>query len=202
MEWKQGFARLIKAKDQNEAKKTRNYLVWKTSKNCPIQFNINFLRLRLVIIEQVWFFKEYFLCLWILRKNWSLVRVEVLGKNQQSHTWGQNHRTAGKIVAWTDSIDSSINQVSSAWEKLVVTRLVFHSHVIINTTTFGQRRLTDICYVPPAESYFACFIMQEIITKSTSSITFFCLRKSIGDLNSCKISGFSSPAFIANNIYM
>ena len=43
--------------------------------------------------------------------------------------------------------------------------------------------------------------MQEIITKSTSSITFFCLRKSIGDLNSCKISGFSSPVFIAKYFY-
>lgn len=126
-----------------------------------------------------------FLCLSIVQKKWSLVRVEVLGKNQQSHTWGQNHRSHSKNCS-LDWFHWFVNQSSHCWlwENFEVTLVFLSCHHHQQHNKFWTTRID--WHMLPAESYFACFIMQEIITKSsTLSITFFCLRKSIGDLNSC-----------------
>ena len=53
-----------------------------------------------------------FLCLSIVQKKWSLVRVEVLGKTNRVIPEAKTTEATTKIVAWTDSIDSSINQVT------------------------------------------------------------------------------------------
>ena len=60
------------------------------------------------------FFKEasFLLCLSIVQKKWSLVRVEVLGKTNRVIPEAKTTEATAKIVAWTDSIDSSINQVT------------------------------------------------------------------------------------------
>ena len=126
-----------------------------------------------------------FLCLSIVQKKWSLVRVEVLDKNQQSHTSGQNHRSHSKNCS-LDWFHWFVNQSSHCWlwENFEVTLVFLSCHHHHQHNKFWTTRID--WHMLPAESYFACFIMQEIITKSsTLSITFFCLRKSIGDLNSC-----------------
>ena len=76
----------LEAKDQNdEAKKTRHFFLKEAS---------------------------FLLCLSIVQKKWSLVRVEVLGKTNRVIPEAKTTEATAKIVAWTDSIDSSINQVT------------------------------------------------------------------------------------------
>ena len=88
-------------------------------------------------------------------------------QNQQSHTWGQNHRSHNKNCS-LDWFHWFVNQSSHCWlwENFEVTLVFLSCHHHQQHNKFWTTRID--WHMLPAESYFACFIMQEIITKSST----------------------------------